>query len=338
MKTLTIVLVLFMSSAFARGQSVQELMDRFDRAYAADRMSLALSTAERILELYPDSAWWHFQAGCVLSRLERVDESIEHLEKCASLGFSGIASFEEHADLDPLRVDERFVAVLDQVRAQAEQRIGAFQTEARKHKPMMYVPEVTDEDTRFPLIVALHGTGMNGESMHDALFEFAEQEQMILVSPDALRPSGDGFSWTYRDESSWFVQYLIEQTAAEHPVDSERVYLVGFSQGANIALVMGQSHPELFAGVIPICGHYESRIADSENQPAPFYLMTGASDRWRKTYNQALRDFREQGGHVQSRVIPRHGHEIPTGKVALREFTKAFKWFERLNESGSDVP
>ncbi len=331
-------IVLTLMCSVVSAQSVQELIDRFDRAYAADRMSLAINTAERILELYPDSAWWHFQAGCVLARLDRHDESIEHLNRCSSLGFSGITSFEEHSDLDPLRDDARFVEVMDQVRTHAVARMNAFQEEAKRHTPLIYVPDELSEGTRPPLILALHGTGMDGESMHDSLLEFAKQEQMILISPDALRPSGDGFSWTYRDESEWFVEYLIELSITEHNVDPEQVYLVGFSQGANIALVMGQIRPELFAGVIPVCGHYEPQIVDSDIKPAPFYLMTGARDDWRRTYSIASRDFAERGGHVQLRVIPKHGHELPSGRIAIREFAKAFKWFNRLSSVDTTVP
>ena len=332
------LIVLTLMCSVVSAQSVQELIDRFDRAYAADRMTLAINTAERILELYPDSAWWHFQAGCVLARLDRHDESIEHLSRCASLGFSGIASFESNTDLDPLRDNERFVEVLDQVRSHAETRMAAFQAEAKKHTPLIYVPEELTDDARPPLILALHGTGMDGESMHESLLEFAKQEQMLLISPDALRPSGDGFSWTYRDESAWFVEYLIEQAIAEHHVDPDRVFLVGFSQGANIALVMGQTRPELFAGVIPVCGHYEPQIVESDTKPAPFYLMTGARDDWRKTYSIASRDFEARHGDVQLRVIPRHSHEMPAGRIAIREFAKAFKWLERLNPADTGVP
>ena len=40
------------------------------------------------------------------------------------------------------------------------------------------------------------------------------------------------------------------------------VILVGFSQGANIALMMGRSHAREFAGVVPVCGHWEADVAD----------------------------------------------------------------------------
>lgn len=337
-RTLTFVLMLIFTGTLAQAQSVQELVDRYDRSYASGRYELALKTAEQIIELYPDSAWWQFNTGSVLAKLDRVDESIEHLGRAAELGFSGVRSLEQNTDLDSVRGDPRFDPIVERVRANAAERMGAFQEEARKHEPLIFVPEGTGGDQTRALIIALHGTGGNGQSMHDMLLETAEQLGMILVSPDALRPSGSGFSWTYRDESEWFIEHLIDWAVEEHHADRSRVYLVGFSQGANIALIMGQTRPGLFRGVIPYCGHYEANVVEPEGVPAPFYLMTGARDDWRQTYVQAKRDFVDAGGQAEVRLLPGLGHELPRGWSALREFKKAFLWFDRVHDAAENAP
>lgn len=334
----TVLLVFAIVTTLAQAQSVQDLADRYDRAYASERFELALKTAEQILDLYPESAWWQFNTGTVLARLGRSDESIEHLRRCADLGFSGLRSFEQNADLDPLRADERFGEILEQVRSSAEERMHAFQDEAKRHAPLIYTPDQADGGQPFPIIIALHGTGMDGRSMHDALLETAKDQGMILVSPDALRASGNGFSWTYRDESEWFVEHLIERVVQEHGGDANAVYLIGFSQGANIALNMGRTHPSMFRGIIPICGHYEPQIATVDGVPTPFYLMTGARDNWRRTYAKAKRDFRDAGGEAEIRMLPGLGHQLPQGRTAMREFKKAFLWFDRVHADAVQAP
>lgn len=327
-----IATLLAFSISVTHAQSVQELVDRYDRAFAQERYGLALSAAEDILENYPDSAWWHFQAGAALAELGRDEEAVASLTRCADLGFSGVRSFEQHRSLDPLREHDGFIRAIERVRSNAEVRMSAFQEEARQHTPRHYVPERSDDAGRPGLILALHGTGMDGASMYDSLRETAEDAGMVLVCPDALRPAGDGFSWTYRDEAEWFVEHLIEWAVQEHGVDAGRVLLVGFSQGANIALILGQTRPELFRGVIPVCGHYEAQVVASPREPAPFYLLTGARDPQRRTYTEARRALLDAGGAAQLRVLSGHGHELPSGRVALREFKRALVWVDRQEE------
>jgi len=321
----TCILLLAFITSFSYSQSDQALVDRFDRMYASQKFELALRTAEAIIDRYPDSAWWNFNAGAVCARLERPDQAITYLDRCAELKFSGIASFEQNTDLDPLREREDFQQIVERVRANAKARMDEFQREAKAHQPLVYEPPNL-KDELVPLVIALHGTGMRGQDMYDAMLETAQQQGLLLVCPDGLRPSGQGFSWTYRDESEWFVKHLIERAVREHHADPDRVILVGFSQGANIALVIGQTEPKLFEAVIPICGHYEAQVAKGDQAPARFYLMTGSRDPWKRTYTDARRDFEQAGGEVELRLLTGRGHELPGGTSGTREFTKAIRW------------
>jgi predicted esterase len=316
----------------ASAQSDQALVDRYDKMYAAEKYELALKVAETICERYPTAARWHFFAGALYAKLGQPDNAIEFLKITAENKYSGISSFEQNSDLDSLRERDDFISIIETVRANAQARMGEFQAEAKNHTPKSYFPP--PGDTKPPLIIALHGTGMTGQSMFDAIEQAAINQHAILIAPDALRPAGNGFSWTYRDESKWFVEYLIEDAIENHNADPDRVILIGFSQGANIALILGQTHPESFLAVVPICGHYEPQIAEASTTPAPFYLITGSRDPWKKTYIKAKNDFTAAGGHVQSRILSGKGHQLPSGKSGTREYEKAIIW--ALKQSDSD--
>jgi len=305
-------------------QTDQQLIDRYDKMYAAEKYELALKAAEEIVDRHPESGTWHFFTGALLAMLGQTDDALDHLQICADNRYSGVASFEQNSDLDSLREDERFIAILGIIQATAQARIDEFQKEAKRHKPDSYYPESNDK--KRPLIIALHGTGMDGKSMLDAIKETAENQGAILICPDALRPSGRGFSWTYRDESKWFVNHLIADAIENQNADPERVILIGFSQGANIALILGQNQPDTFLAVVPICGHYESQNAETTTTPAPFYLMSGARDPWKKTYIKAKRDFTSAGGAVQTRILAGKGHQLPAGQSGTKEYTKAIIW------------
>jgi len=323
--------LLFVFTLSAHAQTDQQLIDRYDKMYAAEKYELALKAVETICERYPAAARWHFFAGALYSKLGQPEKAIEYLQITADNNYTGIASFEQNTDLDPIRDRDDFIAILDTVRANAKARMGEFQAEAKNHMPKSYFPP--PGDTKPPLIIALHGTGMDGQSMFDAIGQAAKNQHAILIAPDALRPAGDGFSWTYRDESKWFVEYLIEDAIKNHNADPDRVILIGFSQGANIALILGQTHPESFLAVIPICGHYEPQIAEASTTPAPFYLITGSRDPWKKTYIKAKNDFTAAGGQVQSRILSGKGHQLPSGKSGTREYEKAIIWALKQSES-----
>ena len=328
----TLALALIISTTHA--QSDQKLVDRYDKAVAAQNYTLALKSAKEINERYPDSATWNFNLGSMLARTNDPDGAIEALKKAADLGYTGTRSFEQSKDLDPLREDERFKSILRQVQRNAQARLNEYITEAENHKPKTLIPKNTAESPA--LILALHGTGMTGADMIDALKETADQLDMILIAPDALRPAGDGFSWTYRDESEWMVNHTITQAIEQHNIDPSQIHLVGFSQGANIALIMGQTHPNLFAGIIPICGHYEPQNASPDDAATlpPFYLMTGARDPWKKTYTLAKRDLTKTNTPVQVRMLAGKGHEIPAGPAGVKELVRAITWCQ--NNSTAD--
>jgi len=61
-------------------------------------------------------------------------------------------------------------------------------------------------------------------------------------------------------------------------VDSDRVFLAGYADGGNAAIDVALSHPDLFAGVIPINGrprNYSSLWYWRNAQSLPFYLVIG---------------------------------------------------------------
>jgi len=301
-------------------------LEDFDRAMLSGEYERALTLAERIAREHPQSTVAAYNLACALSRNDRIEEGIEALRRSAELGFTGVRSVRDDADLGNLRAHEAFAEILEKVQANADARFERFKGAALEAAPAVRLPRNHDPKKEAPLLIVLHGTGGTGEQMANLWARSAEEVGAILIAPDALRPSGGGYSWTYRDESEWYVLHLIEEARKQWTIGP--VILAGYSQGANIALMLGQSHAHVFDGVIPLNGHYEADIAalpEGEDMPK-WCLLIGERDPWAATYKQAEADFEKAGMTVHRYELPRLGHGFPSGERGRRMLTEALMW------------
>jgi polyhydroxybutyrate depolymerase len=120
----------------------------------------------------------------------------------------------------------------------------------------VYVPEAA-ENGALPVVVALHGRLGSGESMArmSGLSAVAEEEGFIAVYPDGLNGEWKYFGGILDDESLntpddvAFLKALVDELAEKFDIDSERVYLIGYSNGGFMTYRMACSeNPNPFAG------------------------------------------------------------------------------------------
>ena len=287
--------------------------DALEKAMEAGDYARAVKIATQIERSHPTDPVAAYNLGCALSRAGSSDEAIAWLTKAGELGYAGIRSIDEDADLQPVRGLEAFARVRELVAANAAARFEKFKAAAADAEPTIVLPRGLDPTRPTPLVVALHGTGGTGAETARTWKGAAASIGAILIAPDALRPAPGthGYSWTFRDESEWLVLRTIEEAKKQWAVGP--VILVGFSQGANIALMIGQSHADLFAGVVPVCGHYESDVARAPTKGSRprWCLLTGELDPAADTYTQAEAAFKDAGMQVHRYRVPGMGHAIP---------------------------
>jgi predicted esterase len=302
--------------------------DELADAFRAGDWERAVTVAESIASRHPESAVAAYNAGCACSRAGRLDRAVEWLMKSARLGFSGVRSIRDDDDLDAVRGHAGFAAVREAVEANVAARFAAFKAEAEQSSPFVIMPPDHDPAVETPLLVVLHGTGGTGRGIARPWKRAAAQLGVIIVAPDALRPvrGSSGYSWVFRDEAEWLVLRTIDEARERWRIGP--VILAGFSQGANIALMLGQSHPDRFDAVIPVCGHYEADVAELPTAgPRPRWcLLTGEYDRAAPTYVAAERAFRGVGMTVRRDVVPRHGHGMPGGRGGQALLRDVLSW------------
>ena len=115
-------------------------------------------------------------------------------------------------------------------------------------QPALWLAPRGDEPQ--PLIVALHSWSTRYVQWFSSPYgRWADQEGWAMVAPDFRgafrRPTATGSDTAVQD-----VVDAIEWATARDGVDPERVFVVGFSGGGMMSLLMAGRHPELLAGAV----------------------------------------------------------------------------------------
>ncbi len=131
-----------------------------------------------------------------------------------------------------------------------------------------------------PLVVLLHGSTRNGESLVVKWKDLAEAEGIIIAGPD----SADSAKWTAPTDGPHFLYDLVEALKQKYPINPRRVYLFGHSAGASFGLQMSLFESEYFAATAVHAGALNGqadRLLDfaAANRKIPLAIFSGTDDR-----------------------------------------------------------
>lgn len=104
----------------------------------------------------------------------------------------------------------------------------------------------------YPVLIALHHAGEDGRAMIARWGPHAARHGYILAAPDW--GAGLQLPYTYTSDDHSPVVETLRDLTRRFSVDSDRVFLTGYGEGGNMAYDVGLSHPDLFAGLVPIAG------------------------------------------------------------------------------------
>jgi phospholipase/carboxylesterase len=287
-----------------------------DLARAIDKKDwpAAVALAERDARANPASPRHAYNLACVYARAGQGDAAVAALGKAADLGFAFTSTMLRDEDLDAVRSHPGFAAVLARVRENNAKALAAFKANAEpRAKVLVFPPPKADPARPAPVIVALHGTGDTADGFAPAWRRVAADLGAVLVVPEGLNPAGNGFDWGVVEQGAHLVRRSIEVARKQAAIDPSRVVLAGFSNGASQAFIMGMQDPESYAGILPIAGFYDERVA-----PVPlgkrlprFAILNGELDEEAGNNRKAAAALRAAGGKVKLEIYPRLGHAFP---------------------------
>jgi polyhydroxybutyrate depolymerase len=146
-----------------------------------------------------------------------------------------------------------------------------------------YVPPGPPE--HWPLLVVLHGRGQSWQTVtgQTGFLPLARQRQAVLVFPDGIGRSWNagggccGLAGRQRLPDVAFVASVLVDALAHLPVDSSRVYLVGYSNGGKLAYRLSCAHPGLFAALATY-GSAPLAACPAGTPPTPYLIAAGERD------------------------------------------------------------
>jgi predicted esterase len=323
---LSMLLLAAASSGLAQNiDSANIFLDRANQALKAKDYQAAVREYRSSLRHYPDNAVAAYNAACCYSLLDNGPEALKLLERAVDLGFY---KFDDDADLDNIRSTGQYKKIL----ARAQRLYGELKD--KMENPVTGLPRDYDSTKTYGLLVALHGSGSEPNTILENLAGVPQKLGYIVMAPYGTHPFGpDRFNWNTMEDSEQRVLETIQTARARYHIDPSRIILFGFSLGGTVTYYVGTKNAGLFRGIIPVAGTYDTSVDQflprSRENGLKVCIMFGDLDHETVvSSNQvALKSFILSGVTASLTAYARLGHAYPPRWE--QELQRAIEWVEK---------
>jgi phospholipase/carboxylesterase len=144
----------------------------------------------------------------------------------------------------------------------------------------------------FPTILALHGRGSNETDLL-GLADYLPKNFLWICPRGPFELGPDSYEWfqlmqvgkpdpTRLANTLHTIDKFIDEIIAKYPVDKNKLYLMGFSQGSIVSMSYALTKPQRVAGVIAQSGYIPDKsglqIDEAGVKGKPFLLTHGVQD------------------------------------------------------------
>lgn len=156
----------------------------------------------------------------------------------------------------------------------------------------VHAPTSFEASAPRPLVILLHGYGSDG-ARHDRYMNFrtwVDEYGFFLVSPDGTEAETErkprfwnasaaccNFAGSTVDDSGYILG-IIDDMKARYPIDADRVFLIGHSNGGFMSFRVAREHSEEIAAIVSLAGAAASRDLPAPNSPVHILQIHGTRD------------------------------------------------------------
>lgn len=135
------------------------------------------------------------------------------------------------------------------------------------NSPMVFElrkPTKVDPDKTYPALFLIHGMGSNEQDLLSLVDGLEEQFFIFSIRGHLPQPPGyafftiEGYGKPHRDVFDEAVKKLtsfIDYAGEQYPLDKDRLFLLGFSQGAILSMTLGLTLGNRIKGIVALSGY-----------------------------------------------------------------------------------
>jgi predicted esterase len=262
------------------------------------KINLGLLTVLFVLVQSPDAHAKGKKIFDVLDKMSSSDKPLEHKKSLARLGSATKV-------LKAIRAGRKSFKTLS-AGSHSETIKDAY---GRSTDLNIVVPSGRAPRNGFGVFILLHGLGGNGRQLIPQYQSFASQKKLIIIAPSAQKLPGVGSNgpngkalpgnedtrgqewlqhwWLYRNTG--FALRGLAYIKKHAVIDSNRVYMSGYSMGGYGTWNIGLRYPDFFAALVPFAGALSRRerggMVDNDTRSIikngkrlPIFFVHGARD------------------------------------------------------------
>ncbi len=154
------------------------------------------------------------------------------------------------------------------------------------------IPTNLDESQTYPLVMVLHGYGASGfvQQAYFGAGPLATSSAAFVISPDGTVDSSGKQFWnadpaccdfggTGVDDVGYLGKILDDALASDWPIDPDRVFVIGHSNGGFMSYRMACERADIIAAIAPLAGLASSQPAMcTPERPVNVLHMHGTAD------------------------------------------------------------
>lgn len=158
---------------------------------------------------------------------------------------------------------------------------GELENQGEHRTYYLHTPVSDKNDRPRPLVLALHESAGKGKTMADntGLNQLADRSNFIIAYPDALKGKWN-VSGRSLENNVTFIHDLITELKIKSAIDSQRIYIVGLSNGGILAQKLACENPDGIAAVVTVAASLPIQFQDhcQSHTSVSMMMINGTAD------------------------------------------------------------